>query len=77
MNEESSNSEIYMYPVSIFILQNGADNGCLRYKAISDQTLLLKNMSIQVKLVNAVLSHDTEFFSNMVKNLSFRTPTAS
>lgn len=30
-------------------------------------------MSLQVKLVNAVLSHDTEFFSNMVTRKLFRT----
>jgi hypothetical protein len=34
-------------------------------------------MSITVKVVNAVLTHDTETFSNMVLLFSPRTPTAS
>lgn len=33
-------------------------------------------MSIQVKLVQAVLTHDTELFSNMVNLISVRTPIA-
>jgi hypothetical protein len=33
-------------------------------------------MSLQIKLVNAVLSHDTETFSNMVHFPPLRTPTA-